>query len=491
MANPNQQIKYTKLFINNEFVDAVSKKTFSVTNPTTEKKVADVAEGDKADIDLAVKAAQKAFARGSVWRNTDPSGRAALLNKLASLVDRDSDIIANLTVLENGKSFFMAKGENYRFSQIVRFYAGYVDKNYGKTIPVDGNFFSYTRKEPIGVVGTILPWNAPVIMLAFKWAPAIAAGCTIVTKPAEQTPLAALYIAALSKEAGFPDGVINVVNGFGPTAGHNIASHPDIRKVAFTGSTEVGRRIMKTAADSNLKKVSLELGGKSPLVIFDDVDLDEAVPLAQDAIFVNHGQVCCAGSRTFVQEGIYEEFVRRSVELAKTRKVGNPFSPDTVQGPQIDIESLNKILSYVDYGKEDGAKLEVGGKRIGTEGYFMEPTVFSNVTDDMRIAKDEIFGPVQSIIKFKTIEEVIERANRTNYGLAAGVLTNNINTAFTFVNSVEAGSVWVNCYNASFINAPFGGYKESGIGRELGEEGINLYLETKTVAVKLPVNNKL
>ncbi|XP_037051170.1 aldehyde dehydrogenase X, mitochondrial-like [Bradysia coprophila] len=488
MANPNQEIKYTKLFINNEFVDAVSRKTFAVNNPANERKVADVSEADKADVDLAVKAADKAFARGSQWRNTNPSARADLLNKLATLVDRDSDYIANLTVLENGKSFFMAKGENYRFSQILRFYAGIVDKYYGKTIPVDGNFFTYTRKEPIGVVGAILPWNAPVIMLAFKWAPALAAGCTIVTKPAEQTPLAALYIAALSKEAGFPDGVINVVNGFGPTAGAAIVSHLRVRKVAFTGSTDVGKIIMKNAADSNLKKVSLELGGKSPLVIFDDVDLDEAVPLAQDAIFVNHGQVCCAGSRTFVQEGIYDEFVKRSVELAKKRKVGNPFAPDTVQGPQIDEESLNKILTYVNYGKADGAKLEIGGNRIGTEGYFVEPTVFSNVTDEMRIAKDEIFGPVQCIIKFKTIEEVIERANRTNYGLAAGVLTKNIDTAFAFVNAVEAGSVWVNCYNASFINAPFGGYKESGIGRELGEEGLNLYLETKTVSVKLAKN---
>ncbi|KAJ6633620.1 Aldehyde dehydrogenase X, mitochondrial, partial [Pseudolycoriella hygida] len=363
MANPNQEIKYTKLFISNEFVDAISGKTFAVNNPANETKVADVCEADEADVDLAVRAAENAFARGSVWRNTDPSRRAALLNKLADLVDRDSDIIANLTVLENGKSFFMAKGENYRFSQIMRFYAGIVDKHYGKTIPVDGNFFSYTRKEPIGVVGAILPWNAPVIMLAFKWAPAIAAGCTIVTKPAEQTPLAALYIASLSKEAGFPAGVINVVNGFGLTVGAAIVSHLRVKKVAFTGSTDVGKIIMKNAADSNLKKVSLELGGKSPLVIFDDVDLDEAVPLAQDAIFVNHGQVCCAGSRTFVQEGIYDELVRRSVELAKKRKVGNPFAPDTVQGPQIDRESLNKILSYVEYGKQDGAKLEVGGNR--------------------------------------------------------------------------------------------------------------------------------
>lgn len=261
-----------QLFINNEFVDAVSKKTFAVNNPANEKKVADIAEAGAADVDLAVQAAHKAFSRGSIWRNTDPTARGALLYKLAALVERDSDIIANLTVLENGKAFAMAKSENTRFAQILRFYAGFVDKYYGKTIPVDGSVFTYTRKEPIGVVGTILPWNFPVIMLAFKWAPAIAAGCTIVTKPAEQTPMSALYIAALTKEAGFPDGVINVVNGFGSIVGHAIASHMDIRKVAFTGSTDVGRLIMKTAADSNLKKISLELGGKSPLVVFDDVD---------------------------------------------------------------------------------------------------------------------------------------------------------------------------------------------------------------------------
>lgn len=486
MANPNQEVKYTKLFINNQFVDAVSKKTFPVNSPINEKKVADIAEGDKADVDLAVKAAENAFARGSAWRNTNPSARAALLNRLADLVDRDSDIIANLVVLENGKSFLAAKQEAWFFSYIARFYAGFVDKHYGKTIPVDGNFFSYTRKEPIGVVGVILPWNVPVIMLAFKWAPAIAVGCTVVTKPAEQTPMSALYIAALSKEAGFPDGVLNVVTGYGPTAGVAIVSHLNIRKVAFTGSTEIGKLIMRNAADSNLKKVSLELGGKSPLVIFDDVDLDEVVPLAQNAVFDNHGQVCFAASRIFVQEKIYDEFVKRSVALAAQRKVGDPFQPKTKQGPQIDKESLDKILTYIEYGKKDGAKLEIGGKRIGSVGYFVEPTVFSNVTDDMRIAKEEIFGPVQSILKFKTIEEVIERANNTNYGLAAGVLTNNLNNAMTFVNAVEAGSVWVNCYSAVNVPAPFGGYKQSGVGRELGEEALELYLETKTVAIKLP-----
>lgn len=313
--------------------------------------------------------------------------------------------------------------------------------------------------------------------------------CVSILKPAEQTPLSALYLASLAKEAGIPAGVLNVITGFGPTAGGAISSHPQIRKVAFTGSTEVGKLIMEAAAKSNLKKVSLELGGKSPLVVFDDVDLDEAVPLAQEAVFINHGQICCAGSRTFVQEKIYDEFVKRSVELAKKRKVGNQFAADTLQGPQVDKDTFDKIITYIDYGKKDGAKLEIGGKTIGTEGFFVEPTVFSNVTDDMRIARDEIFGPVQSILKFKTLEEVIERANNTNYGLAAGVLTKNLNNALTFANAVEAGTVWVNCYIATAVNTPFGGYKESGIGRELGEEGLDAYLETKAVSIKLPTRN--
>lgn len=486
MANPNQEVKYTKLFINNEWVDAVSKKTFATTNPANGKKLADIAEGDKADVDLAVAAAKKAFARGSVWRTMDASARGVLMNKYADLLDRDNAIIANLEALDNGKTFAEAQGDIYFSAMLFRYYAGYADKIHGNTIPSDGEFFSYTRKEPIGIVGQILPWNYPALMVAFKWAPVLATGCVSVLKPAEQTPLSALYMASLVKEAGIPAGVLNVVTGYGPTAGAAISNHMDIRKVAFTGSTEVGKLIMQSAAQSNLKKVSLELGGKSPLVVFDDVDLDEAVELAQEAVFTNHGQICCAGSRTFVHEKIYDEFVKKSVALAKKRKVGGQFEEGVQQGPQVDIDTFNKILEYIEYGKKDGAKLEVGGKRIGSEGFFVEPTVFSNVTDNMKIAREEIFGPVQSIIKFSTLEEAIERANNTNYGLAAGVLTKNLNTAMTFANAAEAGSVWVNCYNATALAVPFGGYKESGFGRELGEEGLQSYLETKSVSIKLP-----
>jgi aldehyde dehydrogenase (NAD+) len=326
-------------------------------------------------------------------------------------------------------------------------------------------------------------------MLAWKLAPALAAGCSLVLKPAEQTPLTALYVAALSKEAGFPAGVINVVPGYGPTCGYALASHSDVRKVAFTGSTQVGKLIMEASAKTNLKKVSLELGGKSPLVVFDDVNLDEAVEIAHNAIFANHGQNCVAGSRTFVHENIYEQFVSKAVAMAKTRKVGNPFEKGIQQGPQIDEEMFNKVLAYIEYGKQDGAKLETGGHRLGNEGYFVEPTVFSNVTDNMRIATDEIFGPVQSIFKFKTMEEVIERANNTSYGLASGIITNDLNKALTFANAIEAGSVWINSYDAVTPQAPFGGFKQSGFGRELGDAGLEPYLETKTVAIRTPLKN--
>lgn len=486
MANPNQPIKYTKLFINNEFVDAQSRKTFATNNPSNNKKLADIAEGDKADVDLAVKAAQKAFTRGSEWRNLDASQRGRLMNKLADLIERDADVLANLESLDNGKPLADAQFDVQCAADCFRYYAGWADKIHGQTIPADGSSLTFTRKEPIGVVGQIIPWNYPLLMLAWKWGPSIATGCTSILKPAEQTPLTALHTAALTKEAGFPAGVLNVVTGFGPTAGAAISNHADITKVAFTGSLEIGKIIMEAAAKSNLKKVSLELGGKSPLVVFDDVDLDEAVQIAHNAIFFNHGQNCCAGSRTFVQEGIYDEFVKRATKKASERKLGCPFGEGTEQGPQVDDEMFNKVLGYIESGKKEGAKLQCGGKRWGKEGFFIEPTVFSNVGDNMKIAREEIFGPVQTILKFKTMEEVIVRANNTNYGLAAGVITNNINRALTFVQAVEAGSVWVNCYDAVAPQTPFGGYKQSGFGRELGEIGLESYLETKTVSIKLP-----
>jgi len=485
MANPNQEIKYTKLFIDNNFVESKSGKTFPTINPANKKVLAEIAEGDKADVDAAVDAAERAFKRGSVWRNLDASGRGRLIHKLADLLERDMLIVANLEALDNGKTFESACGDVQHSVGCLRYYAGYADKICGKTIPADYGFFAMTRREPIGVVGQIIPWNFPLMMLVWKWGPALAAGGTIVLKPAEQTPLTALYMAALSKEAGFPDGVINVVPGYGPTAGHAISSHLKIRKVAFTGSVEVGQIIMETAAKSNLKKVSLELGGKSPLVVMDDVDVQQAAKIAHEAIFQNHGQSCIAASRTFVQEKIYDQFVKAATELAKNRTVGSQYE-DVLQGPQVDHEMYTKVLNYIDAGKKEGAKVEVGGSCIGNTGFFIQPTVFSNVTDDMKIAREEIFGPVQAILKFKTLDEVIDRANRTNYGLAAGIITNNIDVAFTYAKAIEAGSVWVNCYAAVVPQVPFGGYKQSGSGRELGENGMELYLETKSISIKLP-----
>ncbi|XP_031850402.1 aldehyde dehydrogenase 1A1 [Nomia melanderi] len=489
MARKTVDVKYTQLFINNEFVDAVSGKKFATVNPATGSVIAEVSEGDKADVDKAVAAAKQAFKRGSKWRSMNASDRAQLINKLADLIERDAEYIATLETVDCGKTYSNALGEMYFCAGTLRYHAGWCDKITGDTIPTDGNFVTLTRKEPVGVVGQIIPWNYPFAMLVWKWAPALATGCTLILKPAEQTPLSALYAAALAKEAGFPPGVINVITGYGPTAGAAIVEHPDVRKIAFTGSTEIGHLIMQTAGRTNLKRVSLELGGKSPLVVFDDFDVKEAARIAHEAVFANHGQNCCAGSRTFVQAKIYDEFVKHAKQLALQRKVGDPFDSEMQQGPQIDELQFNKIQGYIESGKKEGAVLETGGEPQGKVGYFIKPTVFSNVTDDMKIAKEEIFGPVQSILKFETMDEVIERANNTKYGLAAGVLTKDIDKAMVFAQAVESGSVWVNCYDAISHQTPFGGFKESGIGRELGAEGIKEYLELKTITIKVPTRN--
>jgi len=485
----NPEIKYTKIFINNEWHDSVSGKTFPTINPATGEKICDVQETDKADVDKAVEAARKAFKLGSPWRTMDASERGRLLIKLANLIKRDFDYITSLEVLDNGKPFTEAEFDILATIATLEYYAGYADKCHGKTIPADGNIFSFTRLEPKGVCGQIIPWNYPMVMLSWKLGPALCTGNVVILKPAEQTPLTALYTASLIKEAGFPPGVVNILPGFGPTAGAAISGHPQVDKVAFTGSTEVGKLILQAAGASNAKRVTLEMGGKSPLVVFDDADVDEAVETAYAALFGNMGQCCCAGTRTFVQEGIYDAFVKKSVERAQKRILGDPFNETTDHGPQIDQDQLSKILDLIDSGVKEGAKLACGGKRVGEKGYFIAPTVFADVKDNMRIAKEEIFGPVQQILKFKTLEEVIERANDTSYGLGSGVITNNINTALTFAQAVQAGSVWVNCYDATMPQTPFGGFKMSGQGRELGEDGLHEYLEVKTVTIKIPQKN--
>jgi len=478
--------KYTKLFINNEWVDAVSGKTFSTYDPTNGEKICDVAEADKADIDKAVAAANAAFAQGSEWRNTNPSRRGELMNKLADLIEENRVELASLETYDNGKPYQISYHADLELTiKCLRYYAGWADKNHGKTIPVDGDYFSMTLHEPVGVVGQIIPWNFPLLMLAWKLGPALSMGNVVVMKPAEQTPLTALFIAELVKQAGYPAGVVNMVPGFGPTAGAAISEHPNIDKVAFTGSTDVGRIVMCAAAKSNLKKVSLELGGKSPCIILDDADIDYAVEQAHFALFFNMGQCCCAGSRIFVQEGIYDEFVKRSAARAKSRVVCDPWEAKCEQGPQIDGTQHEKILDLIESGKAEGATCVAGGEKMEGPGFFVQPTVFADVQDHMRIAKEEIFGPVMQIIKFKTLDEVIERGNATNYGLAAAVYTNDITNAMYLSQNLRAGTMWINCYDIFQAGVPFGGFKESGIGRELGEYALELYTEVKTVTMKI------
>nr|AAL26232.1 aldehyde dehydrogenase 1A2 [Danio rerio] len=483
---PNPEIKYTKIFINNEWHDSVSGKVFHTYNPATGEKICDVQESDKADVDKAVQAARSAFSLGSVWRKMDASERGKLLFKLADLVERDSAYLATLESLDSGKPFLPCFFVDLQgIIKTFRYYAGWADKIHGSTIPIDGEFFTLTRHEPIGVCGQIIPWNFPLVMTAWKLGPALSCGNTVVLKPAEQTPLTCLYLGALIKEAGFPPGVVNILPGYGPTAGAAISSHMGIDKVAFTGSTEVGKLIQEAAGKSNLKRVTLELGGKSPNIIFADADFELALEQAHQGVFFNNGQCCTAGSRIFVEEPIYDEFVRRSVERAQRRKVGNPFDPTTEHGPQVSEEQQRRVLELIQSGITEGAKLECGGKAPPTKGFFVEPTVFSNVKDHMRIAKEEIFGPVQQIMKFKTIEEVIERANNTEYGLAAAVFTRDISKAMTISAAVQAGTVWINCYNALSCQCPFGGFKMSGNGRELGEIGLKEYTELKTITMKM------
>lgn len=487
--NPDIKIKYTQIFINNEFCNSASGKVFPVINPSTGDKICDVQEGDKADVEKAVEVAKNAFKIGSQWRTMDASERGRLLEKLASLMERDIEYLANLNTLENGKIFTESVGDVIFAVKTLRYFAGCADKIHGKTIPADGNSFSYTRVEPVGVCGLIIPWNFPMLLISNKLGPAIAAGNTVIIKPAEQTPLSALYICTLIKEAGFPPGVINIVPGYGPTAGGALTGHYDVDKVSFTGSTEVGKLIQQAAGKSNTKRVTLEMGGKSPLVICSDVDLDEAVKIAHDALFFNQGECCCAGSRTLVHEDIYDAFVAKSKELALKRVVGNPFDAKTIQGPQIDDEQFNKILDLIESGKKEGASLECGGSRFGNKGYFVQPTVFSNVTDNMRIAKEEIFGPVMQIFKFKTLDEAIERSNNTEYGLAAGILTKDIDKAILYSQAVRAGTIWVNCFFAGSVQVPFGGFKMSGQGREFGTDALHEYCEIKTVTIKIPQKN--
>ncbi len=474
----------TKLLIDGQWRESQSGKTFATLDPCTEDVIIEVSEGDAADIDLAVKAARKAFDSGP-WRKTDARDRGRMIYKLADLIEENIDDLAALETLDNGKPISESRHADLPLViDCLRYYAGWADKIHGQTIPIRGKHFCYTKREPVGVAGQIIPWNFPMLMTAWKWGPALAAGCTLVLKPAEQTPLTALRMGELALEAGFPAGVINIVPGYGETAGAALVSHKGVDKIAFTGEGRTAEIIMRNAADS-MKRLTFELGGKSPNIVFADADLDAAVNGSMVGMFLNQGQCCCAGTRLFVQESAHDEVVAKLAAKAKARKLGDPFDPATEQGPQVDRAQFDKILSYVDKGKSEGAQCVAGGERHGDKGFFIRPTIFADVRDDMAIAREEIFGPVLSVIKFKTIDEVIARANGTEYGLAAAVWTRDIGKAHAIADQVRAGTIWINCYDVFDAAAPFGGFKRSGLGRELGEKGLEAYTETKTVTIAL------
>jgi phenylacetaldehyde dehydrogenase len=480
--------KKQKLLINGKWVDSASGKTFPSYNPATGKVLANVAEGDREDIDRAVKAARAAFESGP-WSRTSTAGRAKMIWKLADLIEQHLEEFAQLESLDNGKPLSVARVADVPLTvEHMRYYAGWATKIEGNTIPLTltppGKFLAYTVREPIGVVGQIIPWNFPLLMAAWKLGPALAAGCTVVLKPAEQTPLSALRLGELLQEAGFPDGVVNIVPGYGETAGAALAAHPDVDKVAFTGSTEVGKLIIQAAA-GNLKKVSLELGGKSPNVILDDADLDTAIPGASSAIFFNHGQCCCAGSRLYVEKKVFDKVVDGVAQSAEKIRVKPGFDPECDMGPLVSQEQLNRVCGYLESGKKEGAKAVTGGSRLGEEGYFVKPTVLVDTNENMKVVQEEIFGPVVTAIPFSDANEIVPKANDTVYGLAAGVWSRDIKKAHKLASKLRAGTVWINCYNVFDPALPFGGYKQSGWGREMGHEVLENYTEVKSVCAAL------
>ncbi|WP_442510265.1 aldehyde dehydrogenase family protein [Novipirellula sp. SH528] len=479
-----------KMLIGGKWVDAKSGKTFDVYDPATDQVVAQAAEGEAADVELAVAAARKAFDQGP-WSKMGGSERSRLIWKIGELIEEHADELAQIETLDNGKPFAVAKAADVALAaDMFRYMAGWATKIEGNTIPISlpyapgAEFHAFTLREPVGVVGQIIPWNFPLLMAAWKLAPALTTGCTVILKPAEQTPLSALRLGELIAEAGVPDGVVNIVTGFGETAGAAIASHDQIDKVAFTGSTEVGKLIIN-AATGNLKRVSLELGGKSPNVIYDDADLDSAIAGAADAIFFNQGEVCSAGSRLFVQKGVYDEVVAGVSEIAKNLKVGSGFDASTQMGPLVSREQFDRVTGFLKAGVAEGAEASAGGSALDRPGYFVQPTVLKNASEEMSVVREEIFGPVVAAMPFSDEAELVGQANNTAYGLAAGIWTRDISKAHRFAKAVKAGSVWINCYSVFDAALPFGGYKQSGWGREMGHAVLENYLQTKSVCVSL------
>jgi acyl-CoA reductase-like NAD-dependent aldehyde dehydrogenase len=472
-----------KLLIGDKWLDAKSGKTFGAINPATEDVIGHAAEGDAADVDAAVSAARRAF-ESNDWAGMDPHMRGSYLLKIADLVERNAEELAQLETLNNGTPISFTRATMPDVAKVFRYYAGWPTKLYGETNPSDGRVFNFTLREPLGVCGQIIPWNGPLSMAAWKIAPALACGNTTVLKPAEQTPLTAIRLGELILEAGVPPGVVNIVTGFGETAGAAIAAHPGIDKVAFTGSTDVGRLILKASA-GNLKRVTLELGGKSPNIIFADADIEKALAASVGGFCFLSGQVCVAGTRVFVQQEIYDEFVEKLAAQAAQFPVGDPFDAKSFMGPLVSREQFDRVSAYFDVGQRDGAQLKTGGSRLGDRGYFVKPTVFSGVRNDMRIAREEIFGPVVAVIPFKDEDDAIFQGNDTQYGLAAAVWTRDVSRAHRVGRALKAGTVWVNTYMNVDPISPFGGYKQSGIGRELGLHSIESYTQIKSLFIDL------
>lgn len=480
-----------RLLIDGRWQAAISDKTFPVTNPATGEIIAHVAEADHADVDLAVKAARKAL-ESHAWAGMSPSERGKLVWRIGDLIEKYADQLAELESLDNGKPRAVARaGDVALAADIFHYMAGWATKLHGMSIPLSvpytpgAQYHAYTRREPVGVVGQIIPWNFPLLMAAWKLAPALATGCTVVLKVAEETPLSALRLGEIMLEAGVPDGVVNILTGFGETAGAALAAHPMVDKVAFTGSTEVGKLIVKTAA-GDLKKVTLELGGKSPNIILKDADLDLAIPGAANAIFFNHGQCCCAGSRLYVEQEIFEQVSEGVAAIANNIKLGHGLDGQTEMGPLVSQIQLDRVCGYLRSGVEQGATALSGGKRHGDSGYFVEPTVLVNTRQDMKVVQEEIFGPVVVAMPFKQLDDqLIRQANDSIYGLAAGIWTSDLGKAHSLANRLQAGTVWVNCYNIFDAALPFGGYKQSGWGREMGAAVLEHYTESKAITVRI------
>jgi acyl-CoA reductase-like NAD-dependent aldehyde dehydrogenase len=474
----------TRLLIGGKFQDAQSGKTFPSINPATEEVLAEVAEADAADIDTAVQAARKAFDHKS-WRAMPARERSRLLWKLGDLIMANADELAMIETMDNGKPIFESRNVDIpAAAETFYYYAGWCTKIEGETLPVPGNFLNYTLREPYGVCGIITPWNFPLLMVAWKLAPALACGNAAVLKIAEETPLTGLRLGELCQEAGIPDGVVNVLPGFGETAGRALVKHPGVDKISFTGSTEVGKEIVRNSADT-LKKVSLELGGKSPNIVFADADLDAAVKGAFNGIFYGKGEVCNAGSRLLVERSIHDRLMDKLIARAAKLEPGDPLDPATRLGALVSKTQMEKVLGYVQLGCDEGARPVLPGGRFGNRGFFVKPTIFDSAEPSMRIAQEEIFGPVLTVLTFENMDDLLEKANATIYGLAAAVWTRDIAKAHRMAQRLQAGTVWINAYNMLGPESPFGGYKQSGCGRELGKYGIDLYSQVKSVWVSL------